>query len=460
MAVLGANLINMCFNLILNFVQPKFLSIDSYAAIKTFQLYCSYVGILHFGYVDGMYLYYGGKNLNEIDNNSIQKNISTLRFFEVIISLIFFVIGIFSRDFVIICFSISILPLNMVGYYRSLYQAVGEFDKYGRTMNINTIFIFIINIILIFLFKIDNYFIYIIMYTIINIIMWILLEWNFIKEITNVKANFKISVEELILNIKNGFLLMMGNFSSIILTSIDRWFIKFLLNSLSFAQYSFVVSIENFMNIAITPVSITLYNYFCNVKDIYKVKRIRNLVVIFSVFIVSAAFPAKFILENFLIEYIGATSVLFYLFASQIFYIIIKSFYVNLYKAKSMQNKYFFKLIIVIIVSVVFNIICFNIIKSKEAFAIGTLLSSILWFILCIPDFKQYKFKLKELIFIFFEITIFVLCGLYLETIIGFFIYIIGTLGFSWYIFKAEFNYIGKKIITKLKINNTVYKNR
>lgn len=31
----------------------------------------------------------------------------------------------------------------------------------------------------------------------------------------------------------------------------------------AFAQYSFAVSVENFLNLAITPVTTTLYNYFC-----------------------------------------------------------------------------------------------------------------------------------------------------------------------------------------------------
>ena len=65
-AILAANIINLIFNLFTNFMLPKFLSIDSYAAIKTFQLYTSYIGIFALGYSDGMYLRYGGKELAKI----------------------------------------------------------------------------------------------------------------------------------------------------------------------------------------------------------------------------------------------------------------------------------------------------------------------------------------------------------------------------------------------------------
>ena len=51
----------------------------------------------------------------------------------------------------------------------------------------------------------------------------------------------------------------------------DRWFVKALMTTLAFAQYSFAVSMENFMNVAVTPVTTTLYNYFCKATDEVKV---------------------------------------------------------------------------------------------------------------------------------------------------------------------------------------------
>ena len=44
LAVLIANMVNVFFSLATNFLMPKYLSIESYAGIKEFQLYVSYVG--------------------------------------------------------------------------------------------------------------------------------------------------------------------------------------------------------------------------------------------------------------------------------------------------------------------------------------------------------------------------------------------------------------------------------
>ena len=48
------------------FFLPKYLSVESYADYKIFILYISYVGILHLGYVDGVYIKYGGKAIDAI----------------------------------------------------------------------------------------------------------------------------------------------------------------------------------------------------------------------------------------------------------------------------------------------------------------------------------------------------------------------------------------------------------
>lgn len=142
MYVLIANFINLGFNLITNFVLPKELSVESYATIKTFQLYVSYAGLFHFGFVDGMYLKYGGKNVKEIRGEDLKTNLSTLRFFEIFVTLICTIVALFLRREVLAFFALSILPLNLANYFKQLYQATGEFSLYGKIMNANTILIF------------------------------------------------------------------------------------------------------------------------------------------------------------------------------------------------------------------------------------------------------------------------------------------------------------------------------
>ena len=59
-----ANIFQVFSGIILGFIIPKVLTIESYADFKTYTLFAGYIGMLHFGFVDGLYVDYGGKNLN------------------------------------------------------------------------------------------------------------------------------------------------------------------------------------------------------------------------------------------------------------------------------------------------------------------------------------------------------------------------------------------------------------
>ena len=231
---------------------------------------------------------------------------------------------------------------------------------------------------------------------------------------------------------------MIGNFTSTILSSMDRWFVKFLLELYDFAQYSFAVSVESVVNVAITPITVTLYNYFCKHKDDYQLEKdCKAYVTVFSTLVVAAAFPAKFIIEVFLTEYTKSVGVIFYLFAAQIIYIVVKSVYVNLYKAKHKQRKYFTKLCVVIASGFLFNCICYLLLKSKESFAIGTLLSAIVWLILSELDFRELRYSCIEYLYILAEILLFVFCGTKLSSVFGMLVYLFVTGVLDMVVFRA-----------------------
>lgn len=253
-------------------------------------------------------------------------------------------------------------------------------------------------------------------------------------------------------NITAGLPLTLGNFSSVFLTSIDRWFVKFLLDTVAFAQYSFAVSTESFINVALTPVTVTLYNYFCKNIDLKKVVMIRNSIMIFASYVVSCAFGAKFILEYFLVNYQGSSQVMFILFAAQICYIVIKGVYVNLYKAQKRQKVYFYRLIVVVIVGIILNTVFFSIKRYKESFAVGTLFSALVWLALCSRDFPDVKVELNEILYMLIAIVAFVSCGMMHNSIIGLCLYLLIITGVALILLREEFQYLIKMTISSINI--------
>lgn len=438
-----ANVINMVISILTNFLLPKYLSVETYSYIKTYQLYIGMIGIMHLGYVDGMFLKYGGKEIKHLEMKDLNLNVSTFRIFQTIVTIAALVLAFFiNNEYVYIIVSLSILPLNMSAYFKSLYQSIGEFERYSRLMNATTTTTLLANLILLFGFKVNRYQIYLTVYLIINLVIWGVLEKYFVK---SCRYRFKIiifSFKELAVNIREGILLMLGNFVNSLLTSMDRWFVKALLNTVAFAQYSFACSMETMINVAVTPITVTLYNYFCKNPTKENVIKVRNSLIVIATGLISCAFPAKFILEIYLVEYIESTNVLFCLFGAQIFFVVIKSVYVNLYKAFRQQRKYFIKLVSIIIIGFALNVLCFQILHTKEAFAIGTLISAFIWFIFSVNDFRQYTLKVKQMVYMGICLVTFLICGYTMEAIFGFIVYVAIALFMTLLLMRKELIYI------------------
>lgn len=455
--IMIANIICLIFNLITNFILPKYLSIETYAQIKTYALYISYAGFFSLGYNDGMYLKYGGKNINEIDKKDLSSNYLNYLLLELMMLILIFTVGVVYKSLIIIAFSMGMFATNVLGYLKSLYQATGEFTQYGKTLNYEKIMIFIFNMILLFILKTDNYVYYIWIQIIVGTLIMGYLTVRLEKQLNFLHIG-KVSIKQFKENISSGLVLMLGNFSSGLFTGLDRWFVKILMIPTNFAFYSFAVSTESIINVFMTPITVSMYNYFCNERNIIKIKRIKSITLIWGFIVISSAFPAKFILQKFLNKYLPANKVIFTLFAAQAFYVVIKGIYVNIYKVEKRQKLYFFQMLVMLVVGFILNIILYIIFKSMLSIAFGTLITSILWLVLCEFGYRELTFNIKEYIAIIIMLLVYLILGFTVDAIYGFIIYLFVLVIVSLifmpnsviYIYELGIKFM-KKIVNRIK---------
>lgn len=435
-----ATFINLVVNIISGFLLPKFLSIDTYAHIATYQLYIIYIGILHLGFSDGIYLKYGGVSIKSIDARSLYGEFKTFKGFQLLVCLVAIVVCFVTRDPLLLICALSILPINVSNYLRNLYQATGEFKKYARFTNINTFLILVMNLGLLFAIKSDYYLHYIIAYLLAYILYWLFLEWEMGRIVKRVKV--KLNIGYLVENVREGFSLMIGNFSVVATSSIDRLLVKKLMGLTEFAFFSFAVSVQSLVNLFITPIATVMYNFFCKHIEPGRVMLIKNTTLLIAAVLISVAFVVKFIVERFVDKYIPSLDVLFVLFAAQFFLISVRVIFTNLYKATRQQKKYLQTVIIVMIMTVVFSLSLYVLYPSMISIAIGTLAASLLWFILCERDFKQYRYETGKLIYIFVVILAFLFAGMTQNSLLGVILYAIIILIASLVLMKKECKYL------------------
>ena len=432
-----ANLINLVIGLVNGFVIPKFLSIESYAAIKTFTLYSTYAGIFHLGYLDGMYLKYGGAKMELVAPQEYGKDFWNIFFMQSIVSVLFLLLGFILNDFIVKAFAVSLFFRNITSCFQMFFQATGEFKLYSSALNYGTIGNFALCMLLIFVFKTDNSCLYITAQVFAQIVVCI-----YLGILLNTKIGYfnyhQIDFRGFKSNIGSGFVLMIGNFSNNLFSSIDRWIVKLFMLTTCFAVYSFAVSIDSLITIFITPIYITLYNIFCHNHTAERVKQIKNVVLVWVFCIIMLAFPAKWVIEQYLEKYIDSLPLIFILFSTQVFYAIIKGVYVNYFKSVKKQQQYFGQMLIMLAVAILLGIAAYLIFHSLFAIAMSALITALFWLVFNEVIYKDFRFCIREWVYILILVSVFIISGILLPTVIGVCLYIISLVVLSFTLMKAE----------------------
>lgn len=311
--VLSANFISLIASIVNGFIVPAFLSLDQYALLRTYTLYVSYIGILHFGFIDGLYIKYGGKGYKEIDKEKLKAENIFFLFFQLVITLLFFILGAISNDKIIIAFAFSILPINMRTFFAFFYQAVGEFDVYSKIRVLQPLITLATNTFLVFIIKRNNFWYFVLGQLAASFCIFLYLQIKFMRETITIRAPLKNVQAKDIFTV--GIFIMLGNLSSMLFYSMDRWFVKLLLTMNDFAFYSFAVSMMQVVNILINSVAMVFYPHLARgYMEIY-LTILKKYLLIIGVLASTSFFGFSFIIHWFVDKYIPSLNIIAVLFA-------------------------------------------------------------------------------------------------------------------------------------------------
>ena len=83
---LTVQIVSLAVGFVLNLVVPKFIDEYQYSYWQTYLLYVGYVGVLHFGLLDGLVLRYSQYDYEEIDKEAVRSQFKVLFFFTMTLS--------------------------------------------------------------------------------------------------------------------------------------------------------------------------------------------------------------------------------------------------------------------------------------------------------------------------------------------------------------------------------------
>jgi Cation transport ATPase len=453
--VFSANVVNILVGIVAGFLVPAFLPINAYADIKTFTLYISYLGILHLGFIDGVFIKYGGEKFGKVNKNVLAGEKSFLFLFQMLVTLLILAIGIYMKSLVIIALALSVIPINMTTFYKNVFQSMGEFGIYTRIMYSTSIATLLVQLFLLFIIHAQTSAPYVYGLVFINYLIFFALElllplkktkaiWN----LMDFKGLFKL-----------GIFIMIGNFSTVFYYSVDRLLVKQFFSTTAFAYYSFAISMLSAVNILITSLTSTLYPYLSRMTDQIKLNIIKNVVLIAGALFSGIYFVFEVIVYFFIKKYIPSLDIISILFIGLPVMVIVNVLYVNLYKIERKQKLYLTTVTVVLTLSVCLMVATIFLFHDYRTISIVTTLSFYVWFIIAAKAFKRLRIVMKDIIFLIANLIVFLLCSQFIEVILNMFLFYFTLLLLIIIFYKKDVSILFQASIRGLKGKLTAGKN-
>jgi O-antigen/teichoic acid export membrane protein len=414
-------------------VIPKYIGVTQFGYFKYFGFYVGLVGLAHLGFNDGILVRYGHYSYENLPKKKFRTFFYFLLFTQVVAAIFLGgLLGIFSTDInkkiIFIVLAINVILLNITTFFAFICQISQRFDVFS----VNTILQNILNImfisLLIFLGN-TNYLPYIMAQSLVNLLILIKYLIQLKDIVIGEKENIFLIKNEIISNYKIGFFVLIGNFMGIIILGVDRIFIDNSLSIEHFSYYSFAISLLGLVFTIINSLSIYLYPYIAREREQLNAKSYEyfSLVcILVASYSLCTFFIIKYIVMNYLEEYLKSMVISAVLYPIIILRSIINIVSINFYKALQLVRDYNNNNVIAFVITLIINIIVIYYKPNLLNFSIGTLISFYLWTIY--TDFYFYrKLKVKILknhIFIILVIMSFFFSTT-LSNILGFFIYIL-----------------------------------
>ncbi|MFC4800160.1 hypothetical protein ACFPA1_12465 [Neobacillus sp. GCM10023253] len=368
---LSSNLVSLIISSVLILIVPKLIGVEDYGYWQLYLFYSSYVGFLHFGWNDGIYLRYGGKEYKELDKELFFSQFWMLVIFQLIIGAI--IVGIstvFSSDanrlFIFNITAVCMLIVNVRLMLLFILEGTNRIKEYAQI----TLWERVIYCILILLFLLIGIreFKLLIIADIIGKFFTLLYGVYCCKEMVFKKISvFYFNVKETLNNISVGIKLMFANIASMFIIGVVRFGIERTWDVATFGKVSLVLSVSSLMMVFINAVGIIMFPVLRRTNEeklptLYSTMRIFLMVTLLGLLVVY--YPLSVILPAWLPQYTEGLKYMALLFPMCIYEgkmaLLINTYLKTLRKERLILGVNLASVVVSLILTVLFTIVLKN----------------------------------------------------------------------------------------------------
>lgn len=418
-----SNIVGFGTSFIVGFILPGILTVAQYGSYRQYTLYLSFTYLFHLGFADGIYIKYGGEDIDKLDKNVLRNEHNFANAFQFVMFIGMFLISLITKDPVLILFSVVTFFSNVTTYQSNFLQAVGQFNTFTIASMFRSISYILLLLAGIFIFKSEDYIFYIILNVISYILMYLYYEYIFVGKLG---FNPSFTVKDKLPIFRVGFLILLANMSLTFVGNIGSWIANWGFPIEQFAQYSFQNSVLNVIILIVNAVALVFYNLISKTDNPKVANVIKQLTLLLGIFGGLAFFVFKWIIEFFLPAYTPSIELLSITFVSIPYIMISKIVISNLYKAKRSEKKYIRDSILYALAAFAFVYVVFLLTQSLSGIAWATTLCYFLWYIyVSRREFTHLKGDTSEWMLILSHVLVFYLTANFLNIYIGFIVYAI-----------------------------------
>lgn len=259
----GANIISLGVSVLMVMFVPKLLPVEDYGKWQLFLFYFSYLGFLHFGWEDGIYLRYAGKTFEELNPHVFSGQFLGIIVLQLAVTGLAFLFSHFFitdpiKETVFLCAISLAVFVNFNTGCNFIMQITNRIKDYARLILADRVLL----LILVFSFLLIGFeqFKYMYIAKLVSMMAVSVLCFYECRRLwTTHIGNFHDICHEAGLNLEVGIKLMFANIASMLIIGIVRYGISIGWDVSTFGKVSLTLGISNFLMIFINSVSVVFF---------------------------------------------------------------------------------------------------------------------------------------------------------------------------------------------------------
>ncbi|WP_339188239.1 hypothetical protein MKY54_24895 [Paenibacillus sp. FSL P2-0121] len=259
----SSNILTMIVSALVILIVPKLIGVQEYGYWQLYMFYSFYVGFLHFGWNDGIYLRYGGQDYKDLNKKIFFSQFWMQFFFQttIFIGLLLycqFYVGNSHKLFILEMTGVCAIISNTRIMLLYILQGTNRIKEYAKC-TISDRLLYIALVIFLLLIGVRDYKL-LIYADLIGKSCSLLYAIYFCNDIVIRKlSDLSFNVKETMANINIGIKLMLANIASVLIIGIVRYGIERTWDVSTFGRISLTLSVSNLMMIFISALGIIMF---------------------------------------------------------------------------------------------------------------------------------------------------------------------------------------------------------